>query len=98
MGRVFEPFFRIDPARQQPIPGAGLGLAIAREIVHRHDGEIILANSVTGGLRQEVRFPPFVGQLSGRRQRQRSSMSHSIRVVSGTLHDTRSGTGSLNSA
>jgi signal transduction histidine kinase len=56
MGRVFEPFFRSDPARQQAIPGAGLGLAIAREIVARHDGEIILSNRAGGGLRQEVRF------------------------------------------
>ena len=58
--RVFEPFFRIDPARQQPIPGAGLGLAIAKEIVGRHDGEIILTNRIAGGLRQEIRFPRYV--------------------------------------
>jgi signal transduction histidine kinase len=60
IGRVFEPFFRIDPARQQPIPGAGLGLAIAKEIVARHDGEITLANRPSGGLRQELRFPRYV--------------------------------------
>jgi signal transduction histidine kinase len=54
--RVFEPFFRIDPARMQSIPGAGLGLAIAKEIVARYDGEIILTNRTGGGLRQEVRF------------------------------------------
>jgi signal transduction histidine kinase len=57
IGRVFEPFFRIDPARQQSIPGAGLGLAIAREIVGRYDGQIILENRDVGGLRQEIRFP-----------------------------------------
>jgi len=62
MGRVFEPFFRSDPARQQAIPGAGLGLAIAREIVARHDGEIILSNRPGGGLRQEVSFPTHLDQ------------------------------------
>jgi signal transduction histidine kinase len=56
--RVFEPFFRSDPARRQIIPGAGLGLAIAKEITERHNGQIILTNrAVEGGLRQEIRFP-----------------------------------------
>ena len=55
--RVFEPFFRADPARTQHVAGAGLGLAIAREIIARHQGEIILTNRVTGGLRQQIRFP-----------------------------------------
>jgi signal transduction histidine kinase len=64
IGRVFEPFFRIDPARQQPIPGAGLGLAIAKEIVARHDGEITLANRTSGGLRQEIIFPRYVESSS----------------------------------
>ena len=62
--RVFEPFFRIDPARQQLIPGAGLGLAIAKEIVGRHSGEIVLANRASGGLRQEIRFPRYFEQQS----------------------------------
>lgn len=57
IGRVFEPFFRADPARTQHVAGAGLGLAIAREIIARHQGEIVLTNRATGGLRQQIRFP-----------------------------------------
>jgi signal transduction histidine kinase len=37
-GRVFDRFYRV-PRENQP-PGAGLGLAIAREIVEAHEGEI----------------------------------------------------------
>ncbi|MFG1282451.1 ATP-binding protein [Xanthobacter autotrophicus] len=57
MGQVFEPFFRVDPARQVSIPGAGLGLAIANEIVTRHGGRLTLANRPGGGLLQRVEFP-----------------------------------------
>jgi signal transduction histidine kinase len=56
MPRVFEPFFRADPARRQSVPGAGLGLAIAKEIIEREGGRLTLRNRGVGGLRQEVRF------------------------------------------
>jgi two-component system sensor histidine kinase KdpD len=37
--RIFEKFYRAEASRRQ-IPGAGLGLVIAREIIHAHGGEI----------------------------------------------------------
>ncbi|SER33438.1 Signal transduction histidine kinase [Faunimonas pinastri] len=54
--RVFEPFFRVDPARRQTVPGAGLGLAIAHEIITRNDGTLKLSNKPEGGLLQVVRL------------------------------------------
>jgi signal transduction histidine kinase len=57
MSRVFEPFFRVDPARRKSGPGAGLGLAIAREIVERHGGKLTLQNRSPKGLRQQIIFP-----------------------------------------
>jgi signal transduction histidine kinase len=57
MSRVFEPFFRVDPARRKSGPGAGLGLAIAKEIVERHGGKLTLQNRSPKGLRQKIIFP-----------------------------------------
>lgn len=57
LDRVFEPFFRVDQARRQSVPGAGLGLAITREIVARLGGTIVLTNRQPRGLRQEIRLP-----------------------------------------
>jgi signal transduction histidine kinase len=58
---VFEPFFRVDPARRKSAPGAGLGLAIAKEIVERHGGKLTLQNRSPKGLRQEIMFPACIG-------------------------------------
>ena len=57
MSRAFEPFFRVDPARRKSRLGAGLGLAIAKEIVERHGGELTLQNRSPRGLRQKIVFP-----------------------------------------
>jgi signal transduction histidine kinase len=56
LNKAFEPFFRVDPARTQFIPGAGLGLAIAKEIIERYGGTITLENRPGGGLLQTVAF------------------------------------------
>ena len=56
IGQVFEPFFRANPGRSQEVKGAGLGLAIAREIIERFGGSIEISNRLEGGLRQVVRL------------------------------------------
>jgi signal transduction histidine kinase len=57
MSRVFEPFFRADPARRKFGAGAGLGLAIAKEILERHGAKLTIQNRSPKGLRQTVSFP-----------------------------------------
>ena len=54
---VFKPFFRLDPSRNPNTGGVGLGLAIARDIVLSHGGDIRLDDSPAGGLRVLIRLP-----------------------------------------
>jgi signal transduction histidine kinase len=53
---VFEPFFRADKSRRKTVLGAGLGLAIAKEIIERFGGTVIITNRKPSGLLQTVSF------------------------------------------
>jgi two-component system osmolarity sensor histidine kinase EnvZ len=54
---AFKPFSRLDEARNQNIKGVGLGLAIARDIVRGHGGNLTLDQSPLGGLRATIALP-----------------------------------------
>jgi two-component system osmolarity sensor histidine kinase EnvZ len=54
---VFRPFHSLDTARNQNKKSSGLGLAIARDIIRGHGGEITLSESVLGGLKAVIRIP-----------------------------------------
>ena len=54
--RIFEPFYRVDDARQRETGGYGLGLSIASRSIKQHDGSITAEN--TGdGLRLVIELP-----------------------------------------
>ena len=55
--QVFRPFFRLDDSRNLDTGGVGLGLAIARDAIISHGGEIELQDSPTGGLRVMLKLP-----------------------------------------
>lgn len=56
--RVFERFVRLDEARARDDGGAGLGLAIARDVAARHGGRLTVGAAPGGGARFELRLPP----------------------------------------
>jgi signal transduction histidine kinase len=56
-GVVFDRFTRLDEARSANSGGAGLGLAITRDIVERHGGAIGCQDSPLGGARFVVTLP-----------------------------------------
>jgi signal transduction histidine kinase len=55
LSRVFEPFFRADPARSGP--GSGLGLALAKRIVEALGGSITAESAPASGSRFAVVLP-----------------------------------------
>jgi two-component system sensor histidine kinase CpxA len=57
LGSLFQPFFRVEEARDRQRGGAGLGLAIAERTVRLHGGSIAARNRDGGGLEVEVRLP-----------------------------------------
>lgn len=55
--RIFERFVRLDAARSRDDGGAGLGLAIARDVAVRHGGTLTASAAPAGGALFELRLP-----------------------------------------
>ncbi|MBM2619443.1 HAMP domain-containing protein [Actinoplanes sp. LDG1-06] len=58
---LFEPFHRLNGVRIDHSGGVGLGLTIARAIVHAHDGTIAATSTGHDGLRVAVMMPYEIG-------------------------------------
>jgi two-component system sensor histidine kinase CpxA len=56
LGRIFDPFYRVESDRNRASGGVGLGLAIARRAVELHKGRIQAYNSEPG-LLVEIELP-----------------------------------------
>jgi two-component system osmolarity sensor histidine kinase EnvZ len=54
---VFKPFFTLDPSRNKLKGESGLGLAITRDIIRSHGGELNLVKSKFGGLKSILQLP-----------------------------------------
>jgi two-component system, OmpR family, sensor kinase len=61
--RVFERFYRVDPARARTAGGSGLGLSIVAAIVAAHGGSVFAASSPGNGMTVTVRLPKIAMPL-----------------------------------
>ena len=59
--KIFEPFYRLDDARNRQTGGAGLGLSIADRAIRLHGGQLRASNRSEGGLEVEIRIPAAAG-------------------------------------
>jgi signal transduction histidine kinase len=57
IGKVFEPFHRVESSRNRETGGTGLGLSIARGIAEDHGGSLALRNRPEGGLEARLDLP-----------------------------------------
>ncbi|TGU71131.1 HAMP domain-containing protein [Geomonas terrae] len=55
--RLFERLYRVESSRNRSLGGAGLGLAICKNIVEAHEGTIAALPSPTGGILVRVELP-----------------------------------------
>lgn len=52
--QIFEPFYRVDKSRSRAMGGAGLGLALVREIARGHGGDVRVVQSSDQGTQIEL--------------------------------------------
>ena len=61
--RIFERFYRVDPARSRDTGGTGLGLAIVKHIVSNHGGQITVWSQPGAGSTFTLRLPASGSRL-----------------------------------
>jgi len=63
--RIFERFYRVDPARSRVTGGTGLGLAIVKHVCQNHGGECTVWSEVGVGSTFTLRLPTYQETVAG---------------------------------
>jgi two-component system sensor histidine kinase SenX3 len=63
-GRVFERFYRVDPARSRATGGTGLGLAIVKNVCENHGGEVSLWSVPGQGSTFTLKLPQYENEIN----------------------------------
>jgi two-component system, OmpR family, heavy metal sensor histidine kinase CusS len=61
--KIFNRFYRVDPARSQRHPGMGLGLALVKSIMELHGGTVTAQSVPNQGTTITLTFPPPAGAV-----------------------------------
>ncbi|MEO1095846.1 MAG: ATP-binding protein [Cyanobacteria bacterium J06638_28] len=61
---IFDRFYRGDPARTRTVEGIGLGLSLAREVVHAHQGTLTLDETLPGQTSFTLTLPSSSRQIA----------------------------------
>ena len=64
--RIFERFYRVDPARHRSTGGTGLGLSIVKHVAAAHGGEVKVWSRPGHGSTFTLRLPRAAGHDAGR--------------------------------
>jgi len=57
--RIFERFYRVDPARSRQTGGTGLGLSIVKHVITNHGGDVSVWSAEGAGSTFTIRLPEF---------------------------------------
>ena len=84
--RIFERFYRVDPARSRETGGTGLGLSIVKHVVQNHGGEVRVWSVEGSGSTFTIRLPLLSDTGGGGRPRvgsasQQNASPHPVRRI-----------------